>query len=526
MVLGAPLAAVACKRLPFSSVPGEIRGASINVGHRLRNANLEQSSGPPKRVPILIVGAGASGLSAAWRLDGLGEGRYELLDLEPHLGGTACFGEDGVVPYPWGAHYLPLPGADNTPLLRLLDEMGVLERNAEGAVIPKETSLVREPDERLFIDGEWHSGLFPSAGASDEDRAQLARFEKEVDRWVRWRDPQGRRAFAIPLSLCSDAAEVTVLDRQSAASWLDQRGLLSPRLRWYVEYACRDDYGATLEQTSAWAMLFYFCARRREPGQDSAFITWPEGNGRIIRHLAAKVGSRAHAGCLVTDLLPGEKSVQVAAYRVATGKLERYEAEHVILAVPRFIARRIVRPWRDQPHAATVESPWLVANLHLRQRPRSKGVVMAWDNVIYDSPSLGYVVATHQTLADRGPTVWTYYLPLVGDDVKLERERLAAMDHETAAAAVLADLSRAHDGLEAVLERLDVWRWGHAMVRPGPGFIWSAARRKAAEPLGRIHFAHTDLSGVALFEEAQDHGIRAAEAVMRARGREVRPLTG
>jgi hypothetical protein len=56
------------------------------------------------------------------------------------------------------------------------------------------------------------------------------------------------------------------------------------------------------------------------------------------------------------------------------------------------------------------------------------------------------------------------------------------------------------------------------MVRPGPGFIWSAARKRAAEPLGRVHFAHSDLSGVGLFEEAQDHGVRAAEEVLRAEG--------
>ena len=52
----------------------------------------------------------------------------------------------------------------------------------------------------------------------------------------------------------------------SIAEWMNQRGLTSPRLRWWVEYACRDDYGMTLEQTSAWAGLFYFCSRVATPG--------------------------------------------------------------------------------------------------------------------------------------------------------------------------------------------------------------------------------------------------------------------
>ena len=41
--------------------------------------------------------------------------------------------------------------------------------------------------------------------------------------------------------------------------------------------------------------------------------------------------------------------------------------------------------------------------------------------------------------------------------------------------------------------------------------------RAAAAALGRVHFAHTDLSGMALFEEAQHWGIHAAEAILRER---------
>ena len=66
--------------------------------------------------------------------------------------------------------------------------------------------------------------------------------------------------------------------------------------------------------------------------------------------------------------------------------------------------------------------------------------------------------------------------------------------------------------------RLDVVRWGHAMVRPKPGFIWSSARRQAAKPYRGIHFAGADLSGLPLFEEALYHGVRAAEEVLTARG--------
>jgi hypothetical protein len=79
------------------------------------------------------------------------------------------------------------------------------------------------------------------------------------------------------------------------------------------------------------------------------------------------------------------------------------------------------------------------------------------------------------------------------------------------------DLQTAHPDLMDYLKRVDLWRWGHAMVRPSPGFIWGPERKAAAAPRGRVHFAHCDLSGFALFEEAQYWGLRAADAVLARR---------
>ena len=38
---------------------------------------------------------------------------------------------------------------------------------------------------------------------------------------------------------------------QYVAMWLEREGFSSARLRWLVDYACRDDYGSTIEHTSA-----------------------------------------------------------------------------------------------------------------------------------------------------------------------------------------------------------------------------------------------------------------------------------
>ncbi|MBX3442687.1 MAG: FAD-dependent oxidoreductase [Planctomyces sp.] len=524
----APLAGAlaGCQRpLPFE---GEIVGASLELGHRLRSPS--SLSTPPADVTetdVLIVGGGLAGLSAAWRLLRRGVERILVLELEPRPGGTATFGESSVTAYPWGAHYVPTPFPENHDLIELLAEIGAIESvGPDGTPVFAEQHLCREPEERLYLGGEWHSGLYPEEGASVEDLRQLAAFRTEIERWVALRDSAGRPAFAVPTSRSSEDPAVRDLDRISMAEWMDQRGFTSPRLRWLVDYSCRDDYGSALEQTSAWAGCFYFAARVREAGQDSQpLLTWPEGLGRIVRHVAGELGDRLRTGVAVMRVNPGPEDsagpISVTALSAADGTPLRFAARSVILATPQFLVPRLLAELPEDRKAACAEfeyGSWLVANIHLKDRPPSKGFEAAWDNVLYDSRSLGYVVATHQSGRDHGPTVWTWYQPLCDERPHAARQWLMELTWEAAAQRVLEDLAPAHPGLAGRISRLDVMRWGHAMIRARPGFLTGAARELAARPWRGVHFAGTDLSGIPLFEEAQFHGVRAAEEVLASLG--------
>jgi protoporphyrinogen oxidase len=480
---------------------------------------------------VVIVGGGAAGLTAAWTLAKAGFDDFVLIELENRPGGTSSSDVSPVVAYPWGAHYVPVPSKENPALVNLLSEMGVVEGSTnEGEPIVAEQYLCRDPEERVFYRGRWYEGLYLRAGADETDLAQLESFEKEIATLVKWRDGRGRRAFAIPVASCSDDPEITALDRMTIAEWLDRRGLTSPRLRWLVDYSCRDDYGMTLGQVSAWAGLFYFASRVGKPGGEAQpLITWPEGNGRLVSHLFENVRRNVRLGLAAVDLIPTQfefrQGVDVIAVDHAGDKAVGFHADHVIFAAPHFLTRYLIRPYREKPPSATYEfeyGAWMVANLFLKDRPLSRGFPLAWDNVLYDSPSLGYVNATHQRGLERGPTVFTYYYPLTDEDPKVARTRLLEMDWSNWVDVILTDLQRAHTDIRSVVEQVDVMRWGHAMIRPKPGFVWSEARRKAAQPYRGIHFAHTDLSGIALFEEAFYHGIRAAEEVLGSLGRTAR----
>ena len=132
------------------------------------------------------------------------------------------------------------------------------------------------------------------------------------------------------------------------------------------------------------------------------------------------------------------------------------------------------------PQQGIAYSPWLTANLTLDRWPRERGLEPAWDNVLYDSPALGYVVATHQTVRSRvDRTVWTYYWALAEGTPAENRKLLLERDWAYWKEAILNDLSRAHPDIRACVSRIDIMRIGHAMARPTPGFLKSPQRQRS-----------------------------------------------
>ena len=504
---------------------GELTHTRFDIGHLLRDgAKKTISPDAYEDVGVTIVGGGIAGLAAAWRFKRAGFNDFVLTELEANPGGTARGGSRNGFKFPWGAHYIPVPMPENQALIQLLSEMQVIEALSEdGRPVVSEQFLCREPEERVFNEGQWYEGLYPGHGASQEDLLQLAAFRAEMNRWAEMRDVTGRRMFAIPMACGSDDESVRKLDQMSMEQWLDERGWDSPRLRWLVDYSCRDDYGLTPDRVSAWAGVFYFAARIAGLGQESqAVITWPEGNGRVVDYLKGVSGDQVRTGLGVFGVKAGAntESSQVAAIDTKTMKPIGFSSEQVIFAAPQMMAKYVIDGFSASGRDSTGfrYGSWLVANVHVKDRPQDEGFPMAWDNVIRDSRSLGYVTATHQAGVDHGPTVLTWYYPFADVDAAITRKQMLNLKWADWVDVVLTDLRRVHPDIDALVTRVDVMCWGHAMVQPRPGFVWSPEREQASKPLGPIHFAGTDLSGVALLEEAFFHGVRAAEEILAVRG--------
>lgn len=523
-----------CKRPQTGHLPpGALTGASSDWGHLLREPEKLPPPSETLQIPVVIVGGGIGGLSAAWKLAKSGLRDFLLCELEREPGGNARAGRNAVSEYPLSAHYLPLPPPEAKATRELLSELGVLEGDPL-ALRPRydERYLCAVPQERLYRNGWWEDGLLPQLGVGNGERAQYRRFHALMASFRQRRDG-GRRAFALPMENSSRAADLLALDRMTMRDWLLGQGLDSPHLHWYVDYACRDDYGTASAETSAWAGIHYFACRFGEArdADEGTVLTSPGGNAWLARGLADSI--RRHAGeRMMTSALAWRVQetggrLAIDLWRPVEQRTLRIFADQLIWAAPLF-AVPYVFPGNGRLAGAARQfgaAPWLIANLTLARFPEDRaGAPLAWDNVLYDSPGLGYVVATHQTIRQwQGGTVLTYYRALSDQPPAVGRTLLEGMPYEYWTEQILSDLESVHPDLRQVTTHVEIYRNGHAMVRPLPGLIWGEARRLFADSGARrddrVHFAHADVSGFSLFEEAQYRGVLAAERVLRRLGR-------
>jgi len=500
-----------------SSFTGGIVGGNRTLGHALRDGKLPRPS-RTEDVAIVIVGGGISGLAAGRKLHRSGFNDFQILELESRPGGNALSGRNKVSSFPWGAHYVPIVGSDATEVSGLFEELGVITgRTSNGSAIYREEFLCADPMERLFIHGRWQEGLVPQIGLSLKDRQIIESFFAEMQRFKSARGFDGRRAFTIPVDASSRDPQFTRFDAINMASYLQSNGWLACEpLRWYVNYCCRDDYGAGIDQISGWAGIHYFASRDGQAANasENAVVTWPEGNGWFVQKIKSDFVQNIRPSCAVWNVEPDKDAIIVDAYDAQNRESICIRTRGVVWAAPRFIAHHVI-PSLRQTEVKVDYSPWMVANLTVNNLPDNLGISETWDNVLHESNSLGYVMATHQSL---GPapknTVLTYYQPLDSDSPSAAREHALNQSYEGWCDQIFADLERAHPNLRKHVAHLDVWLWGHAMVRPVTGFIWSSQREQMQPSIGNIVFAHSDASGIAIFEEAYTRGTQAATELL------------
>lgn len=566
---GTALLTAGCGVRTVAPLDGGFAGIDMERGHALRAQWRQPSASLPtphstRRTRVVIAGGGMAGLAAARALRSSGIDDFVLLELQDHAGGNSQGGNVAGIACPLGAHYLPLPGDAAHVVQDWLQELGLRQRVA-GRWQYDERHLCHSPQERLYLHGHWQSGLLPTEDVPASTLVQYRQFARAVH------TAQTQAAYAMPAwstwGTSGMPAAHQALDAVPFAQWLAQQGLSDAYLLWYLDYCCRDDYGAGIHTVSAWAGLHYFASRHGFEAPElhsgsaahesiDSVLTWPQGNGWLAEQLAAPLASGPlHSGMGVLRITEARHGVEVDALDHASGQTVRWQAERCIVALPIMVARHVVAQppdWLVQATQHTHSAPWLVTNVHISAplNDQPHGAPMSWDNVLYTGSSttgavtgvgtgaantnalggLGYVNAGHQRLAPgriiTDPTVLTYYQAL--GDTPNSRRLLEQQPWQHWAQAAIDTLSVPHPDLPQRVTRAEVTRYGHAMAIPTPGTVrflstltlgtpthgqvrsYGERTTIAASPATeRLVFAHSDWAGYSVLEEAFTRGHAA-----------------
>ncbi|NIF05334.1 NAD(P)-binding protein [Chryseobacterium sp. Tr-659] len=491
----------------------KITGTNHVLGHQLWAKDFPQFS-EVIHTQYLVVGGGISGLSACRFFHMNNEQDYLLLEMENHLGGNSSNGQNKFSKFPLGAHYLPLPNKENTEIIDFLKECGIcLGHEENGEPILDEYQMTFPQQERLFFKNSWQNDIVPQKGISDKTQKELNRFFRLMDSFRQKKDREGKYWFAIPVHDSSNEEDAIQLEKINFKDWLKENNFQAEELLWLLDYSCRDDFGLGIDYVSAWAGIHYFAGRKNNWSKKykEQVFTWPEGNARLAKHFSKYTKEKHLSGHLVFDVKINDK-VEVLSFDNTQKKTKKIIAEKVLFASPQFVNERILN---HKKAASFNYVPWLLTTITLKNE-FGGDEELAWDNVIYGTSGLGYIYDQHQNINQiMGEKVITHYKSFSTGDCRKARKKLYAMKEDELKNLVLEDLKKAHPLIEDLILEMQFHKIGHAMIAPVPNQIFGEAAKIAKQPIdGKVFFAHSDLSGISIFEEAFYQGMRTAEQML------------
>lgn len=496
-----------------------LSGTNHILGHQLRVQDFPK---PTQEISVsyLIVGGGISGLSAARQLTKKGINDFLMVELEDHLGGNSSNGENKYSKYPLGAHYLPLPNLEDKALLEFLEEEKIiLGYDSKGFPKFDETQLTIAPDERLFYKNNWQEGVVPKAGNTTEEDQELVRFFKLMDDFRTKKDEQGKYWFMIPLAESSENENVKKLDSITMKRWFEENQFTSKPLFNYIDYCCKDDFGLGIHYVSAYAGIHYFAGRKQNASADKqdTVLTWPEGNSRLAHHLQKYVKGKSLKNHLVFQIENSNNKTVAKVFDNTTKTTIAIKADKILLATPQFVNQYLLEN-RKNLASNFHYTPWLLATLVVSDLTDNGSFPLCWDNVIYGSKGLGYVYDQQQSLQQiQDKKVITYYYSFSSADLKKTRREIYKKPKEYWKQMVFDDLKIAHPNIKLLTESIEIHLLGHGMISPVPDFIYGQAKKEASKSIDdTIYFAHSDLSGISIFEEAFHQGINAVNTMLDA----------
>ncbi|MBT9586159.1 FAD-dependent oxidoreductase [bacterium] len=451
---------------------GEWTGDTFPAMHRIRDGIKAELPKPEKKVKLLIIGGGLSGLSLAHMCQ---DTDLLVLERESTPGGNAKSENYQGIEYALGSAYL----VDvEKPFGEFYRKLGM-----DLKPLPQPTESVWTPSG--FVQME--------KGAQAET---IERIQKEMRKMMDSRDYPH-----IPIQRATPAA--LKLDDISYYDWLKKD---------YPEYIpLADEYCWTALGGSSKKITAYIGVNGlSELVMD--MYAFPGGNAAIAKKLVSAIGpERILTGQSVYKV---EQDGRVGFFdtHAENPEFRCIQAEQVVLACPYYFAARLI-PWADPQALKTMRGleygSYMVVNLCFEGQVFHQGYDHwcpgqdAWADFVDADYAAGNPVKTANVI--------TVYAPF--RDAVVGRALLQAGDGAPLARKVVDDIQLRTQFPKDKLKEVRITRYGHQIFCSRQGVI----RQLLALPrhFGKVHLCHSDGQGCASVESALSEAFALAPVLKK-----------
>ena len=504
---------------PAGSYTSRDGGDDFALCHRfLSGETWDFSPGARRTCDVVVIGGGLAGLTAARMLKKQGVDVL-LLEKDADVGGQCRMDRSSAVPAAMASAFTDFPYNDD--LIAFYTDLGVVTAiGDDGYPQVDERFVVKPPYDAHFIRGRWYPNPFADGGIarlpfSARIKSDLQAFADDMVTWYDYVGTDGRAAFDFPIDTrtSSDAA-VRWLDTLTFAEYVAAKGW-HPAVAAFFEPLIASELGASHDRVSAFAALCNISADI-SPADGEGVISRPGGNAHIAIKLQELIGGKGIINnAFVTRVVNRRGGVDVAC--LIRGRPATIHAGAAIFAAPMFMAPHLLPDMTAEKKNAVAHlqyAAYVVANVHVTETPRE----LVWISQIHGDGLISDVVlADWAGLADPAsaplsrPNILTVYAPLTGPNARQEllEEPLGHYENR-----ILRELEAVVPTVWDTVTQFDLYRWGHPMLVPTSGSIFSERRRAIKRPLGAIFFAGHECEGIPIIDSAIVSGMHAAREVL------------
>lgn len=434
---------------------------------------------------VVIVGGGMAGLSALHYLE---DRNAILLEAEDEVGGQMRQDSWKGIEFAKGAAYFVGPYAilkdfykkENLPLRK-----------------------IPEPENSAWIDGKFYGGCW-----NKEGREHMPWKGEAMKAWMEFLDDMYE---VNDLSLSNQPFEnfdpgQQALDKISARDYMVKAGF-TPEMLEHIDRYVPSCFGETSEHISAAAFINYISA---EPAGN---LTLPGGLGALTATLYKNHKDRIKLGCRAVRVTQSLDEARVI-YEDRKGESHMLKAKTVVMAIPSNLLEDIIPDLPEEKKKViekTRYASYMVAAVLCNE--------VFWDDKGYDTWINGTffrdIIDATWISRDgkpyenkKQPHVLSLYIPMGEKGLK----EMMTTSTEEYKEMILKDLEKVVPGSREKVEDVRLYRFGHSMHVPEPGFM-SNTVPILRKPFFRIYFAGAEVEGLPCNESAILSGYNAAKQV-------------